>query len=250
MYTHGRLSDSFRTSVRELPLQPRDCEHALCERIGYHFHSFALLRQALTHKSYSNEQAVELQHNERLEFLGDAALGLAVGLALYRSYPLLPEGELTRIRSEVVSERALAMIGADLDIGGCLLLGRGEERSGGRHKASLLADALEALLGAIFCDGGLVEVQRVVELLLGPAMVRSAERKFGLDHKTRLQEVLQGRNGCPPEYTLLLMEGPDHQRFYTVEVRCAGEIVGRGRGRTKKAAEQEAAGEALARLTE
>jgi ribonuclease III len=249
VYTHGRFSDNFPT-FPELPLQPRDCEHTLCTRIGYQFQSIALLRQALTHKSYSNEQPESLPHNERLEFLGDAALGLAVGQALYRAFPLLPEGELTRLRAEVVNERALALLGAELEIGACLLLGRGEERSGGRHKDSLVADALEALLGAIFCESGFDQVQCVVDSLLGPAMTLAAERKFGLDHKTRLQELLQAQNGKPPEYVLLQMEGPDHQRLYTVEVRCAGKTIGRGCGRSKKAAEQEAAGEALAQLSD
>jgi ribonuclease III len=249
MYTRGRFSVNFSSSP-ELPLQPRDCEHNLCIRIGYQFNDVSLLRQALTHKSYSNEQTENLPHNERLEFLGDAALGLAVGEFLYGAFPLLPEGELTRIRSEVVSERPLAQLGAELDLGACLLLGRGEERSGGRLKESLIADALEALLGAIFCESGFDEVRRVVEGLLGPVMVQAAERKYGLDHKTRLQEVLQAQNGTVPEYVVLQMEGPDHQRLYTVQVRCAGKIIGQGCGRSKKAAEQEAAGEALAQLND
>jgi ribonuclease-3 len=129
-----------------------------------------------------------------------------------------------------------------------LRLGRGEERSGGREKDSLIADALEAVFGAVFCDGGFESARGVIEILCASAIEQSARRKAGIDYKTRLQELLQARQGCPPIYALTLTEGPDHQRVYTVEVCSEGETIGCGRGRTKKAAEQEAAREALARL--
>lgn len=219
------------------------------ERIGYRFADGGLLRQALTHKSYSNEPPGEgAPHNERLEFLGDAVLDLAVSRHLFAAYPALPEGELTRIRAEVVSEGALAALGRQLALGEHLLLGRGEIRSGGADKDSLLADALEALLGAVFCAGGYEEAERVVLTLFAEAIDRAAQRKTGLDHKTRLQEILQARHGQPPTYVMTRVEGPDHQRLYTVEVRFAGEAVGRGQGRTKKGAEQAAALQALRRL--
>lgn len=233
----------------ESPLPRRICEEALEEKIGYCFSDTALLRESLTHKSFSNEQpGRDVPHNERLEFLGDAVLDLAVSQALFRAFPTLAEGELTRIRAEVVSESGLAAIGRHLGLGASLRVGRGEERSGGREKDSLIADALEALLGAVFCDGGFENARCVVENLCTTAIEQSARRKAGVDYKTRLQELLQARKGRPPMYALTLTEGPDHQRVYTVEVCSEGETIGCGRGRTKKAAEQEAAREALARL--
>jgi len=230
-------------------LPRRTCEESLEEKIGYRFSDTALLREALTHKSFSNEQhGRDVHHNERLEFLGDAVLDLVVSHALFRDFPALAEGELTRIRAEVVSEKGLAFIGRHLGLGDSLRLGRGEERSGGREKDSLIADALEALLGAVFCDGGFESARRMIEALCTAPIERSARRKAGIDYKTRLQELLQARQGRPPSYALTLAEGPDHQRVYTIEVCTEGETIGSGRGRTKKAAEQEAAREALSRL--
>lgn len=230
-------------------MESRDCEEALQRRIDYFFDNSALLRESLTHKSFSNEHpGKSFSHNERLEFLGDAVLDLVVSRGIFRDFPALPEGELTRIRAEVVSESGLAAVARDLDLGNCLLLGRGEERSGGRDKESLVADALEALLGAIFCDGGFERVAAVIEALFGSAVAFSASRKTGIDHKTRLQEVLQARYGQPPTYVLIRTEGPDHQRLYTVEVCLAEQTIGVGQGRNKKAAEQAAAAEALAHM--
>jgi ribonuclease-3 len=233
----------------EKVLQRRTCEESLEGKIGYRFNDTVLLRGSLTHKSFSNEQpGRDVSHNERLEFLGDAVLDLVVSHLIFRAFTALAEGELTRIRAEVVSEKSLAAIGRQLDLGNCLELGRGEERSGGRNKASLVADALEALLGAVFCDGGFESARLVIETLFAGPIERAVREKDGVDHKTRLQELLQARQGQPPAYVLTLAEGPDHQRSYTVEVRFDGKTVGCGRGRTKKAAEQEAAREALARL--
>lgn len=230
-------------------MEIRDCEEALQTRIGYRFGNPDLLRESLTHKSFSNERPGEaVPHSERLEFLGDAVLDLAVSCRIFRDFPALPEGELTRIRAEVVSEKGLAAVARELDLGSCLLLGRGEERSGGREKESLIADALEALLGAVFCDGGFDRAASVIETLFGPSVVLSAGRKTGIDHKTRLQEVVQARHGHPPVYVLTRTEGPDHQRLYTVEVRLDDRTIGVGQGRNKKGAEQAAACEALARL--
>lgn len=226
-----------------------ECENLLQSKIGYRFRNADLLRQALTHKSYSNEQTGQSgAHNERLEFLGDAVLDLVVSDLLFRRFPALPEGELTRIRAEVVREPVLAAAGRALGLGECLLLGRGEEKSGGRAKDSLLADAVEALLGALFRDGGLAAAAALIESRFADGLEDSARRKIGVDHKTRLQEVLQARSGRPPEYHLVHAEGPDHERLYTVEVQFAGQTLGRGRGRTKKAAEQEAAEAALLHL--
>lgn len=230
-------------------MEARSCEEALTARIGYRFGNIALLREALTHKSFSNERPGEdLPHSERLEFLGDAVLDLAVSFRIFKDFPELPEGELTRIRAEVVSEKGLAGVARELNLGSCLLLGRGEERSGGREKESLVADALEALLGAAFCEAGFDRVCSIIEQLFGPAIKLSVSRKAGIDHKTRLQELLQARHGQPPTYVLARTEGPDHQRLYTVDVRLGEQTIGSGQGRTKKRAEQAAAGEALARM--
>ncbi len=238
----------FAILTAELVLTENTCEALLQERIGYRFKDASLLQEALTHKSYSNERAGDLPYNERLEFLGDAVLDLIVSDRLFHLYPSESEGELTRIRAEVVSEKGLALIARRIGLGECLALGRGEEKSGGRLKDSLNADALEALLGAVFRDGGLAPVSAVVESLFDDAIRHSARRKAGIDHKTRLQEILQGRKDAPPRYVLLGVEGPDHDRTYTVEVRNDVEALGRGLGKSKKAAEQQAAREALERL--
>lgn len=219
------------------------------ERIGYRMGDRSLLRSALTHKSYSNEQpGVTLPYNERLEFLGDAVLDLVVSDTLFQRYPYLSEGELTRVRAELVNERNLAPLGQRLELGRYLLLGRGEESSGGRGKASLLADALEALLGAIYRDGGLAAARKVVDGLLGEQIDLAVQDRAGTDYKTRLQERLQAEGCALPNYELIGAEGPDHQKSYLVEVRCGGDAIGTGRGRTKKAAQQQAARQALKRL--
>lgn len=229
------------------PCEPQSLE----EKIRHHFSQSDLLQESLTHKSFSNEQpGQEVPHNERLEFLGDAVLDLVISQLIFRSFPRLPEGELTRIRAEVVSEKALAALARTFGLGSCLRLGRGEERSGGRDKDSLIADAFEAVLGAVFLDAGFEAAQGVIERLFSEGVMHSARRKVGVDCKTRLQEIFQARHGRPPEYVLLEAEGPDHQRIYSVEVRFDGTAIGRGRGRTKKKAEQEAASEALAGLEE
>jgi len=227
----------------------RGWEDELQARIAYRFTDPALLRQALTHKSYSNEHSGEsVPHNERLEFLGDAVLDLVISHRIFKDFPGFPEGELTRIRAELVSAPGLAAVARELMLGDCLLLGRGEERSGGREKESLIADAFEALLGAVFCDGGFTRVATVIDSLFAAAVASAANRKTGIDHKTRLQEILQGRYGQPPTYVLTGTKGPDHQRIYSVEVCIADRSIGSGQGRSKKLAEQAAACAALARL--
>lgn len=219
------------------------------EKIAYVFSDRALLDEALTHKSFSNEQADRITpYNERLEFLGDAVLSLVVSHYIYRTFPRLPEGEMTRIRAEVVSEKGLAVVARGIDLGGFLRLGRGEERTGGRRKSSLVANAMEALLGAVFCDGGFDSVRAVIESLFVDNIQRSAHRKAGVDYKTRLQECLQAQFGEMPCYELVQVDGPPHQRRYTVHACFRGETVGRGEGRSKKAAEQAAAKVALERF--
>lgn len=230
-------------------LDQDDFAASLQGAIGYFFSNPALLQEALTHKSFTNEASGSLQsHNERLEFLGDAVLDLVVSELAFQRYPELPEGQLTRIRSELVSEKALAEVARSLALGAALRLGRGEHRSGGRQKDSLLANALEALFGAVLRDGGYLKAREVVEPLFAQALERSAQSRSGNDYKTRLQERLQAHQGQLPEYVMREADGPDHDRCYLVDVLCLGQVLGSGRGRSKKGAEQEAAREALSRL--
>lgn len=213
--------------------------------LAYRFNNQQLLQQAVTHKSFSNEQPDATLHNERLEFLGDAVLELAISEWLFSAYPDLPEGGLTRIRSEVVSETGLAKVARALHMGDGLQLGNGEERSGGRDKPSLLADALEAVLGAVYCDGGFTAVCAVVRKLFTDDLEKSAQSRYGTDCKTRLQEQLQALHGQLPDYLLTQVTGPDHQRVFSVEVRLDGKLLGSGVGLSKKRAEQQAAAAAL-----
>lgn len=216
-------------------------------RLGYRFNNEFLLMEAMTHKSYSNERPQEPRppFNERLEFLGDAVLELVISDYLFRSYPLLSEGRLTRIRSELVNEHSLAALARNLNLGSWLLLGKGEELSGGRDKESLLADFVEALIGAVFADGGLDRAAAVVLGLYGKTIPEAASRREGVDFKTRLQEYVQALGWGAPEYLLVSAEGPDHRKLFTCEVCCEGVPRGSGCGKTKKKAEQEAARQAL-----
>ena len=218
---------------------------ALETALDYRFNDPGLPLQALTHKSYSNEQSEVVLHNERLEFLGDAVLEMAVSEWIYRRYPDIPEGGLTRIRAEVVCEGGLAKIAWELKLGEGLRLGKGEEKSGGREKPSLLSDALEALLGAVYCDGGFTAACRVVEKIFVDLIEQTARSRYGTDYKTCLQERLQASYGRLPEYLLTKVSGPDHERTFSMEVRFDGKLLGSGSGPSKKRAEQQAAAAAL-----
>jgi len=201
-----------------------------------------LLALALTHRSYAYENG-GLPTNERLEFLGDSVLGLVVTDELYRSQPDLPEGQLAKLRASVVNMTSLARVARGLGDGGIgpqLLLGRGEETTGGREKDSILADALEALLGAVHLGRGLDTAAAIVHRLFDPLLVQAATRGAGLDWKTSLQELAAGRGLGPPGYSVQ-DDGPDHAKTFTAAVLLAGTVYGKGAGRTKKAAEQEAA---------
>jgi ribonuclease-3 len=201
-----------------------------------------LLTLALTHRSYAYEHG-GLPTNERLEFLGDSVLGLVVTDELYRSQPDLPEGQLAKLRASVVNMTSLAGVARSLGSGGIgphLLLGRGEETTGGREKDSILADALEALIGAIHLGGGLETASAIVHRLFDPLLVEAATRGAGLDWKTSLQELGAARGLGPPSYRVE-DDGPDHAKTFTASVLLAGAVRGTGSGRTKKAAEQEAA---------
>ncbi|MDQ1615655.1 MAG: ribonuclease [Actinomycetota bacterium] len=210
----------------------------LVERIGVGV-DLALLQRALTHRSYAYENG-GLPTNERLEFLGDSVLGLVVTETLFRSHPELPEGQLAKLRAAVVNMRALADVGRALDLGSFVRLGRGEESTGGRDKSSILADTLEALLGAIYLDLGLVAVAEVIHTMFDPLIGQAANLGAGLDWKTSLQELTAGRNLGVPEY-VVTEQGPDHQKTFTAVVQVASEKYGSGSGRSKKEAEQEAA---------
>jgi ribonuclease III len=198
-----------------------------------------LLQRALTHRSFAYENG-GLPTNERLEFLGDAVLGLVVTDTLYRAHPELPEGQLAKLRSAVVNAKALADVGRSLDLGAHLRLGRGEEATGGRDKGSILADTVEAVLGAVYLDRGLAEAEALVHRLFDPLIDSASGLGAGLDWKTSLQELTANNGLGVPEYQIW-DTGPDHEKFFTAVVRVAGEDRGSGSGRSKKEAEQEAA---------
>ncbi len=213
------------------------------DRIGYHFQNQRLLTQALTHSSYSNERRMsKLANNERLEFLGDAVLELTSSEFLFQKYPKYPEGELTRLRASLVCEQTLAFCTRELELGKYLLLGKGEDMTGGRERKSILSDALEAVIGAIYLDGGFANAK---EFILKFVLNDIEHKQLFFDSKTILQEVVQGNYKGELGYQLIEESGPDHDKKYVVEVRIDEQSIGQGEGRTKKAAEQEAAYHAL-----
>lgn len=206
-----------------------------------------LLRRAMTHRSYAYEHD-NAPHNERLEFLGDAVLGMVVTDALYRNNPDLPEGQLAKLRSAVVNTRALAQVAATVELGSYVLLGRGEESTGGRSKASILADTTEALIGCVFICRGMEAASALVHHLLDSLMAESADWGAALDWKTSLQELASTTELTGPEY-VVHNEGPDHDKTFTAQALVGEEVMGRGEGSSKKAAEQLAAEEAWKVLT-
>lgn len=220
---------------------------ALEAQLGLTFRDPKLLEQALRHSSYVHENPASGHSNEQLEFLGDAVLSLAVSHLLLRTFPDSPEGELSRRRAALVNARTLAAVARRLGLGDFLLLGKGEERQGGRRKTSLLADALEAVLAAVYLDRGLDVAAKLVEAWLEPLLAAQEELDVQ-DAKTRLQEWAQARGQAPPEYVVLEESGPSHARIFRVALRLGGQTMAEGRGRSKKAAEQEAARQALAAL--
>lgn len=207
-----------------------------------------LLSLALTHRSYAYENG-GLPTNERLEFLGDSVLGIVVTEKLYRDFPDWSEGQLAKLRAAVVNAQALAEVARGLELGRHLRLGRGEETTGGRDKVSILADTFEAVLGAIYLDSGLERAREVVLRLVGPVIARGAELGAGLDWKTSLQEIAAAAGRGVPEYRVR-HEGPDHAREFSAQVVIGDEVIGEGVGRSKKAAEQQAAERAYQRLSE
>ncbi|MGM9608380.1 MAG: ribonuclease III [Oscillospiraceae bacterium] len=216
------------------------------ERLGYQFKNRGLLENALTHSSYANEhRETGISSNERLEFLGDSVLGMVVADHLFREHPQMPEGELTRTRAALVCEGSLVEVARALELGDYLRLGKGEDAGGGRERPSILADATEAVLAAVYLDGGIAQARRLIRaLILGNEEEMSASR----DYKTALQELIQRESGQKLTYHLVGEEGPDHAKRFSVEVELNGKTVGAGEGRTKKAAEQNAAKAAIEKL--
>jgi ribonuclease-3 len=212
------------------------------ERLQYRFRNRQLLVNALLHRSYVHEHPdLHVGDNERLEFLGDAALDLAVSHLLIHRFPHYQEGELSRLRAELVNERQLALLAEGLSLGEALHLGRGEERSGGRQKSSLLADAYEALLAAVYLDGGLDPLLAVVARHFKQVLAEDEEAPYNKDAKTRLQELVQARHKVTPHYRLEGEEGPDHSKVFQVSVWVNDRLLAYGSGPTKKAAQQQAA---------
>ena len=217
------------------------------KKAGYQFHDRRLLERAMTHKSYINEAHMEkYESNERLEFLGDAVLELVTSEFLFQDEAKFPEGELTRMRASIVCEPALAFCARQLDLGGYLRLGKGEEATGGRNRDSLTSDALEALIGAIYMDGGFTNAKEFIHKVVLSAL---ENKKLLFDSKTILQEVVQARfRDQRVTYRLMEEEGPDHDKSFRTAVCIGDEIYGTGTGHTKKRAEQEAAYHALLEL--
>ena len=215
------------------------------EKIGYNFKDSHLLGHAVTHSSYVNEKHMKKADcNERLEFLGDAVLELISSEYLFFENQTMPEGELTKLRASMVCEKALAFCARDLELGSYLLLGKGEDATGGRFRESITSDALEALIGAIYLDGGFANAK---EFVLKYILTDIEHKQLFYDSKTILQEVVQGEHE-KLTYDLISENGPDHNKSFTVEARVGSRVLGEGTGRTKKAAEQEAAYKALLML--
>ena len=221
----------------------KDLETAL----GYRFRDSRLLQNALTHSSYANERwHNSLLSNERLEFLGDSVLGMLVAEYLYRNFPNRPEGELTRMRADMVCEQTLAAAANRIGLGTHLLLGHGEEQGGGRKRNSILADAMESVIAACFLDGGIAAALKVVQQFI--LVDVPVTKLHNADYKTQLQELVQQKKNQVLSYALVGQSGPDHDKQFDVEVSLNGKVVGSGRGSSKKRAEQDAARAAIAKL--
>lgn len=218
------------------------------KRIGYCFQDKSLLKQAVTHSSYSNEQKINrLKHYERLEFLGDAVLELVSSEFLFRTYPDMPEGKLTKLRASMVCEPALAYCAAALELGQFLFLGKGEENTGGRMRDSITSDVMESVIGAIYLDGGQEKAKEFIDRFI---LSDLEHKRLFYDSKTNLQEYVQGRFKTDVAYEVIEESGPEHDKQFKVHVSIGSRILGTGSGKTKKAAEQQAAYQALMSLKE
>lgn len=214
-------------------------------KIGYHFKNKDLLSEALTHSSYANERkAQHIKYNERLEFLGDAVLSIVVSDYIFSHCPELPEGELTKLRASLVCEKSLFEFAKKIDLGSYLVLSKGERNNGGAERPSILSDAFEALIAAIYIDGGMEPAAKHILNFVIPSIKNSHKKKVK-DYKTTLQEIVQKNPGEKLEYVLIGESGPDHNKHFVVEVHLNSNVIGKGGGRSKKEAEQQAAREAL-----
>ncbi len=228
----------------------RDDVAALEDRLGYQFRQPELLERALTHRSLANEDATgAILDNESLEFLGDAVLGFAIADMLFRRFPEYDEGQKSKVKSLLVSTPTLAKLARQLQLGEALMLGRGEEKTGGRRKQALLADGYEAIIAAVYVDGGIEAARAFIMRQFAPLIEEVRQPDFGgRDYKSALQEYLQGHDHPLPEYHVAAESGPDHRKLFQVEVRVRGEVVAQAAGSSKKEAEQEAARLALEKL--
>ncbi len=221
--------------------------NTLEETLGYRFQNPALLENALTHSSYANEHhAGHAQCNERLEFLGDSVLGMVVADYLFRSFDKMPEGDLTRIRASLVCEDNLVLVARAWKLGDYLKLGKGEAMCGGRERPSIQADAVEAVLAAVYLDGGIAQARKIIHHFILSDL--SHLDQVGRDFKTSLQELIQRKSGQVLTYHLVGQSGPDHAKVFQMEVHLNGTCIGQGEGRSKKDAEQAAAKAALSKL--
>ncbi len=215
------------------------------EKLKYKFNNINLLQAALIHSSYANEMRGSAVSNERLEFLGDAVLSVIVADHIYNTYPNMPEGELTRLRASLVCEKSLCEFSRELDIGEYLKLGKGEDKTGGRERDSILADAFEAILAAIYLDGGMAAAKKHIFNTVLRDLDIHFEEDSHKDYKTTLQEIIQRNPEESVNYYLIDEKGPDHNKEFTVEVRLNSNVIGKGSGKSKKQAEQMAARQAL-----
>ena len=231
------INDVIRESIR-----------AFEEKIGYEFKDKSYIQTALTHSSFANEHK-EFNYNERLEFLGDSVLGLVVSDYLFRARNDLPEGKLTRLRANVVCEESLSAVARKINLGGRLFLGKGEKASGGSDRDSILADATEAVIAAIYLDGGFDQAKDFILSNLRDTIAKNIDGNIFRDYKTILQEIIQGNNG-KISYKLVGESGPDHNKEFEMQVKCGQETIGIGKGKNKKEAEKEAARDALVKMGE
>ncbi|MDY0093876.1 MAG: ribonuclease III [Candidatus Vecturithrix sp.] len=237
------LEEKFASRIREQEYEQ------LYERLGYRFQNYTLLRQALTHRSFVNETGdPEIEDNEKFEFLGDSVLGLVISDFLFQNFPRFREGDLSRVKSHVVSEPFLAEIARQLDLGTFLLLGKGEAASGGHEKNSLLSNCYEAIVASIYLDGGIEAAWKFLLSCFQERIEILIEQQHILDHKSLLQEHSQEMFNCTPVYRLRQITGPDHDKTFEVELLIKREVFSMGSGKNKKEAEQAAAKEALAKL--
>lgn len=234
-----------------MPVSCSEPFEGLEEALGYHFKDKALLRESLTHRSYRYEQTREATlDNERLEFLGDSVLNLVIAEALYRHPRVLTDAEMSKMRSYLVNRSLLSETASKLSLGMYILLGKGEESTGGRKKISVLADSLEALWGAVFLDGGYLSARSVILRHLSERISSVVNREEGYDYKSALQEMCQMKGGMLPEYRIVRQEGEEHKKVFTAEVYVNGVLRGTGTGKSKKEAQVAAANQALEALVD